>query len=61
MSDWRSGKPRLRRRAAAADVDDDDEVDGEASDEDVAEWDDVEVEGVSLPSLVERLPYLFFR
>lgn len=58
MSVWRRGKPRLSRRAAAED-DADADVDGEANEEDVA--DSVELEGVSLASLVDRLPYLFFR
>lgn len=58
MSVWRRGKPRLSRRAAAED-DADEDVDGEANEEDVA--DSVELEGVSLLSLVDRLPYLFFR
>lgn len=58
MSVWRRGKPRLSRRAAAED-DADEDVDGEANEEDVA--DSVELEGVSLASLVDRLPYLFFR
>lgn len=58
MSVWRRGRPRLSRRAAAEDDADEDD-DGEASDEDVADSD--ELVGVSLLSLVERLPYLFFR
>lgn len=58
MSLWRRGRPRLSRRAAAED-DADDDVDGEANEEDVAESE--ELDGVSLLSLVERLPYLFFR
>lgn len=58
MSVWRRGRPRLSRRAAAADDADEDD-DGEASEEDVADSD--ELDGVSLLSLVDRLPYLFFR
>lgn len=65
---WRNGRPRLSRRAAAEadaldpDVAEEEEAeDGEDREDDPSPEVEEDELGESLPSLVVRLPYLFFR